>query len=175
MRDKVKNGSRRSRGGARGTGWAWLLIGVLVIIGVVFVILRTRSGQAFVLEQGDKQVLVLLRNDAQANYQVQYQGRGAVALRSVQPMLAGQILHVDVKQMAVSKGEQEVVLEPDGKLPEGDAITLQPGDQFDIKATLSGQSVGGNYMYGFRIGYQSGSSEQTFEVNMDFNYEIVVK
>lgn len=175
MPDKEKNGKRRSRGGAPGIGWVWLIIGIVVVAGVVFVILRTRTGQAFVLEQGDKQVLVLIRNDAEANYQIQYRGRGPVELRSLQPMLAGQILHVDVKQMAVSKGGKEVVLEPDGKLPEGDAIKLQPGDQFNIKTTLLGQSIGGNYMYGFQIGYQSGSSEQTFEVTMDFNYEIVVK
>jgi hypothetical protein len=175
MSDNVKNAKRQSRGSATSMTWVWLIMGVLVVIGVVFVALRTRTGQSFVLQQGDKQVLVLLRNDAEGNYRIQYQGRGPVELRSVQPMLAGQILHVDVKQMAVSKGGQEVVLEPDGKLPEGTAITLQPGDEFDIKVTLLGQSIGGNYMYGFRIGYESGSSEQTFEVNMDFNYEIAVK
>ena len=176
MSDKVKNDKRQSRGRASGVTWVLLVVGVLAVIGVVFAVLRTRTGQAFVLKQGDKEVLVLIRNDAEGNYQLQYQGRGPVELRSIQPMLAGQILHVDVKQMAVSKGGgPEIVVEPDGKLPEGSAITLQPGDVFDVKVTLLGQSIGGNYMYGFRIGYESGSSEQTFEVNMDFNYEIVVK
>jgi hypothetical protein len=175
MSDKVKNDKRQSRGRAPGITWVLLVVGVLAVIGVVFAVLRTRTGQAFVLKQGDKEVLVLIRNDAEASYQLQYQGRGSVELRSIQPMLAGQILHVDVKQMVVSRGEPEIVVEPDGKLPEGSAITLQPGDVFDVKVTLLGQSIGGNYMYGFRIGYESGSSEQTFEVNMDFNYEIVVK
>jgi hypothetical protein len=30
-------------------------------------------------------------------------------------------------------------------------------------------------MYGFRIGYQDGASEEIFELTMDFDYEIIVE
>jgi hypothetical protein len=150
--------------------------GVLVLVAIVALVWQTQTRAAFVLQDGQDQLLVLIRNDASGVYQVQYRGRQPVQLQSIKTMLAGQILHVDVREVAVSKESAEVVLEqPAGALPEGHEISLQPGDVFNIRVTLRGQSIGGNYLYGFRIGYQNGGSEQTFELVMDFDYEIIVE
>ncbi len=166
----------QTRGDVPRIPWIWLVVGALVVVVIGIVVWQTQTQQAFVLQEGDQELLVLLRNDEIGVYQVEYQGRGQVELRSIKPMLAGQILHVDVTRVVVSQASTEVVLEqPAGRLPEGQEITLQPGDVFNIHVTLRGQSIGGNYMYGFRIGYQDGISEETFELTMDFDYEIIVE
>lgn len=176
MTDRRISNQAKIHGIVPGIPWIWLLVGVLVIIAIVIAVLQTQTQQSFLIQAGERELLVLLRNDATGVYQVEYQGRGQVELRSIKPMIAGQILHVDVKQVSVSKDSNEVVLEqPAGKLPAGHEIILQPGDVFVIRVNLLGQSVGGNYMYGFRIGYQDGASEETFELTMDFDYEIIVE
>ncbi|HEX6302697.1 MAG TPA: hypothetical protein VFZ76_00795 [Anaerolineales bacterium] len=176
MTDRSKSKRAKSRGSLPRIPWIWLLVSALVIVAIVIVVLQTQTRQGFVLQAGERELLVLLRNDASGVYQVEYQGRGQIELQSIKPMIAGQILHVDVRQVSVSKDSNEAVLEqPAGTLPAGQEITLQPGDDFIIRVTLRGQSVGGNYMYGFRIGYQDGASEEIFELTMDFDYEIIVE
>lgn len=176
MTDRPTNKHAKTRGNVPRIPWVWLLVGALVIVAIGIVVLQTQTQQGFVFREGEQELLVLLRNDASGDYLVEYRGRGQIELRSIKPMIAGQILHVDVKQVSVSKDSNQVVLEqPAGTVPTDQAITLQPGDVFDIKVTLRGQSVGGNYMYGFRIGYQDGASEETFELTADFDYEIIVE
>lgn len=176
MADQERSRKSRSRGSIPRIPWLWVLLGGLVIVVIAAILLQTQSRHSFLLQDGQKELLVLIRNDATGTYTVQYRGRGAVRLQSIKPMLAGQILHVDVKQMAVVKNGEQVVLEqPSGTLPANHEITLQPDDTFDIEVTLLGQSIGGNYLYGFRIGYSDGNSEQIYELTADFNYEIVVK
>jgi hypothetical protein len=89
-------------------------------------------------------------------------------------MLAGQILHVDVKQVTLVHAGQEVVLEPDGSLPTGMEIMLAPGDTFDVRVTMIGQTTGGNYLYGFRISYE-GDRVRTTELVLEYEYKIFVE
>lgn len=166
----------QNRGSAPQIPWIWLVAGALVLVAIVALVWQTQTRAAFVLHDGQDELLVLIRNDASGVYQVQYRGRQPIRLQWIKPMLAGQILHVDVKEVAVSKESTEVVLEqPAGALPEDQEILLEPGDVFNIRVTVRGQSIGGNYLYGFRIGYQDGTGEQTFEMVMDFDYEIIVE
>lgn len=176
MPNQRRDRTAQNRGSVPQIPWIWLVAGVLVLVAIVALVWQTQTRAAFVLQDGQDELLVLIRNDASGVYQVQYRGRQPVQLQSIKPMLAGQILHVDVREVAVSKDSAEVVLEqPAGALPEAHEISLQPGDAFNIRLTLRGQSIGGNYLYGFRIGYQDGGSEQTFELVMDFDYEIIVE
>jgi hypothetical protein len=124
---------------------------------------------------GDEQLLVLLRNERDGNYQVRYEGREPAELQSLHVMLGGQILHVDVKQVAVVHNGQEVILEGNGTLPEGSQVILAPDDEFDVRATFLGQTLGGNYMYGFRIGFGEDPDAEPFDLVAEFDYAIIVE
>lgn len=176
MLNQRRDRTDRNRGNVPQIPWIWLVAGVLVLVVIAALIWQTQTRAAFILQDGQDELLVLIRNDASGVYQVQYRGRQPIQLQWIKPMLAGQILHVDVKEVAVSKDSAEVVLEqPAGALPEGQEISLQPGDVFNIRVTVRGQSIGGNYLYGFRIGYQDATGEQIFEMVMEFDYEIIVE
>lgn len=155
--------------------WLWVLIGVVGILVVVFFLWQSLNEQKFTLVDGDKQVLVLLRNEADGIYRIRYDGPGPLDLRSLQVMLGGQILHVDVMQIGVTKPGEEVVLEPDGRPPQGQSIMLSPGEEFDVRVTFRGESIGGNYLYGFRIGHGAEGREQLDELIMEYDYAVNVE
>ncbi len=172
-RKSLKSGSRT---GERRMLWIlWVVLGVLIISVVAFFVWRSQNQHAFILEQGQKDLLVLIREDAQSDYQVKYEGTEPVDLKSLHVMLAGQILHVDVKQVMLVFGDQEIVLEPNGSMPAGTNFNLKPGDIFNVRVIFLGQSLGGNYLYGFRIVYDTGGNEQTYELVMNFDYSVVVR
>jgi hypothetical protein len=124
---------------------------------------------------GDEQLLVLLRNNKDGNYRVRYEGRDPTELRSLHVMLGGQILHVDVQQVVIVHNDQEIVLEPDGALPTGSQVTLDSGDEFDVIVTYIGRTLGGNYMYGFRMGYGDDPQGEPFDLIAEFDYAIIVE
>ena len=124
---------------------------------------------------GDEQVFVLLRNEEVGNYQIRYGGRNQTDLRSLKVMLGGQILHADVQEVAILHEGQEVVLEGDGTLPAGSHIVFSPGDEFEVKVTYLGQTPGGNYMYGFRIGYGDDPQEEPQDLITEFDFSIIVE
>jgi hypothetical protein len=90
-------------------------------------------------------------------------------------MLAGQVLHVDVRQVVLKYGDQELTLGGDGRLPEGSEVVVQPGDAFDVQVTFRGQTLGGNYLYGFEIGYLTGERDRTVQLVLNYDYAIVVE
>jgi hypothetical protein len=73
------------------------------------------------------------------------------------------------------KGDKEVVLEKTNVIPEGTQLTLQPGDIFDVKITFLGRTIGGNWLYGFRINYNDGGGSETTELVLGFENAIVVR
>jgi hypothetical protein len=150
-------------------------LAAVLILGVVLSSCSAVNPIPFVAMGGDEQLLVLLRNDKDGNYQVRYEGREPAELHSLKVMLGGQILHVDVKQVAVVHNDQEVILEGNGSLPEGSQIILAPDDEFDVRVTYLGQTLGGNYMYGFRIGYGDDPEAEPFDLIAEFDYAIIVE
>lgn len=167
--------SSRSAGSDKGI-YLWILVPIiLIILGVSGYFYFTRSSVRFAMVSGEKSLVVLIRNDEQGVYRVRYEGRQPIDLRSLHVMLAGQILHVDVKQVVISYQGQEITLEPNGKLPAGAMLELAPGAEFDVRVTFLGQSLGGNYMYGFRIGYNRGDREAQYELKAGYDYAIVVE
>ena len=147
---------------------ALILIGTLVSCSIV-------NPTPFVNLGGEEQLLVLLRNEKDGNYQVRYEGREPAELQSLQVMLGGQILQVDVKQVAITHNDQEVILEGDGSLPEGSQIVLAPNDEVNVRVTYLGQTLGDNYMYGFRIVYGDDPKVDPFDLIAEFEYVIVVE
>jgi hypothetical protein len=124
---------------------------------------------------GDEQLVVLLRNEKNGNYVVRYEGRNPAELNSLHVMLGGQILHVDVKQVVIVHNGQEVILEGDGTLPAGSQVTLAPGDELEVRVTYLGQTLGGNYMYGFRIGFGDDPQAEPWDLIAEFDYAIIVE
>lgn len=172
----VKTGGKRTATNTGRNVNLWMIVPILLILlGAGGYFLLARNSVRFSMISGEKSLIVLLRNDKQGIYRARYEGRQPIDLRSLHVMLAGQILHVDVKQVILSYQGEEIVLEPDGKLPPGTSLQLPPGAEFEVKVTFLGQSLGGNYMYGFRIGYGRGDQESLYELKAGYDYAIVVE
>jgi hypothetical protein len=167
--------TQRSAARMKSKTWMWIVIGAVVVIGLAILYWWSLNRHSFVLQAGEQEVVILLRNEEEAIYTIRHDARQDTDLRSVKVMLAGQILHVDVKQVAVLYAGQEIVLESDGALPSGTALTLAPGETFDVRITFVGQTTGGNYLYGFQIGHASGSRESIYELILEYEYEIIVE
>jgi len=151
------------------------LLFVILILSVGLASCSMIDPTPFVMVDGDEQLLVLLRNTKDGNYRVRYEGRDPTELRSLHVMLGGQILHVDVQQVVIVHNDQEIILEPDGALPPGSQVTLVSGDEFDVIVTYIGRTLGGNYMYGFRMGYGDDPQGEPFDLITEFEYAIIVE
>jgi hypothetical protein len=165
----------RSRFATRRITWLWIALGMILLLAAVIFAWQAQAGQAFKMQEGTQNLMVLIRNDKEGRYRVQYAGIRPADLRSLHVRLAGQVLHVDVKQVVLSRDGQEVVLQPNGRLPEGTEFILQPNDTFDVLVTFRGQTLGGNYMNGFRIVYAVSDRERTYDLVVDYDYTIVVQ
>ena len=153
----------------------WIWPGALVVLALVVLFWLVQNRHTFVITEGETEVVVLLRNEKEATYRIKHEGRKPVDMQTLKVMLAGQILHVDIKQVTLVHGGQEVILEPDGRLPSGTEMKLAPGDLFDVRVTMIGQTTGGNYMYGFRLGYAAGNRTVTDELVLEYEYKIFVE
>lgn len=154
--------------------WVAVTISVL-IIGLGLSACSGFNPDPFVMVAGDEQLLVLLRNEKDGNYQVRYEGSDAAQLNSLQVMLGGQILHVDVQQVVIEQDDQEILLEPNGAVPTDTELILDSGDEFNVRVTYLAQTLGGNYMYGFRIGYGDDPGAEPFDLIAEFDYAIIVE
>lgn len=176
---RAKKEKRTSKVGAptrpKRIPWFWLFVGV-ILLAAGYIIWHQQTAPRFVLVEGKKDLLVLIRDEEEGTYRLKYEGRQPVQLQSLQVMLAGQVLHVDVKQVTLKRGEQAVTLEqPKGIMPAGVDFTLRPGDEFEISILFAGQTIGGNYLYGFKIGYAQAEHSDTYELILEYDYSVVVK
>jgi hypothetical protein len=155
--------------------WIWIGILLVAALGVAVFFVLSQGQSRFALISGDKQVLVLLRNEKEAVYRIRFEGQQPVELESIKAMLEGQTLHVDVQPLLLVSEGQEYQLGLDGSLPAGASLRLEPGDEFDLRVTYLGQTLGGNYLYGFRIGYNRDGRPGFQDVQSDHEYEIIVQ
>ena len=153
----------------------WIAITGFLLVALGLSSCSLVNPSSFEMMGGDEQVLVLLRNEEDGNYQVRYDGRDQTELRSLKVMLGGQILHVDIHQVTISYDGQEILLEGDGTLPEGTSLVLSPGDEFNVRVIYLGQTLGGNYMYGFRIGYGDDPQAEPYDLIVEYDYSINVE
>ena len=153
----------------------WLVISAVLLLSIPLSACSVVNPDPFAMVGGDEQLLVLMRNEKDGYYQVRYEGRQPSELHSLHVMLGGQILHVDVVQVAIIQGENIVILEGDGTLPQGSQVFLASGEEFEVRVTYLGQTLGGNYMYGFRT--VSGDDPQAEPVDLiaEFDYAVIVE
>jgi hypothetical protein len=151
------------------------IIAIILVAVALFIWLSNRNYVEFVLVKGDESLLVLLRDEEQGLYTLQYNGSKSIELKNLLVMLAPETLHVSVTEVALVQGDEEVVLEKTNIVPDGTQFTLQPGDIFDVRVTFLGRTIGGNWLYGFRINYDDGGDLETTEMVMGFEYAIVVR
>jgi len=153
----------------------WLVISAVLLLSIPLSACSVVNPDPFAMVGGDEQLLVLMRNEKDGYYQVRYEGRQPAELHSLHVMLGGQILHVDVVQVAIIQGENIVILEGDGTLPQGSQVFLASGEEFEVRVTYLGQTLGGNYMYGFRT--VSGDDPQAEPVDLiaEFDYAVIVE
>jgi hypothetical protein len=156
-------------------GTVWLVISAVVLVGIVVASCSVVNPDPFVMVGGDEQLLVLMRNDKDGYYQVRYEGRQPGELQSLHVMLGGQILHVDVVEVIIMQGENEVVLQGDGRLPEGSQVILEPGEEFEVRVTFHGQTLGGNYMYGFRIVHGDDPQAEPIDLVAEYDFSVIVE
>ena len=156
-------------------GTVWLVISAVVLVGIVVASCSVVNPDPFVMVGGDEQLLVLMRNDKDGYYQVRYEGRQPGELQSLHVMLGGQILHVDVVEVTIIQGENEVVLQGDGRLPEGSQVILEPGEEIEVQVTYHGQTLGGNYMYGFRIVHGDDPQAEPIDLVAEYDFSVIVE
>ena len=153
----------------------WFLLCIVLGLGALLGSCSAINPNPFIMMGGDEQLLVLLRNEKDGHYQVQYDGRNPAELNSLHVMLGGQILHVDIQQVVIVDNGQEVILEGNGTLPEGSQLILAPGDEIEVRVSYLGQTLGGNYMYGFRIGYGDDPQAEPWDLIAEFDFTVIVE
>jgi len=158
---------------------SWRSVGLVftaaLLIGLALSSCSIVNPDPFVMVGGDEQLLVLMRNDKDGSYQVRYEGNKPAELHSLHVMLGGQILHVDIVHVAIIQGENEVILNGDGTLPEGSQVILEPGEEFEVRVTFHGQTLGGNYMYGFRIVHGDDPGVGPLDLVAEYDYSVIVE
>ncbi len=155
--------------------WGWVILGAVLLV-VAYFAWNAQTAPRFILKEGKKDLLVLIRDEEEGIYRLKYEGRKPVKLQALQVMLAGQVLHVDLKQVALVRADQRVILEqPKGTLPSGVEFSLNPGDEFEVRILFHGQSIGGNYLYGFRLDYLQANRSDTYDLVLEYEYSVVVK
>ncbi|GEM_PF-2557985 len=147
----------------------WIGVVTLVFIIVAAIVWR-RTASPFEFVGGDESVIVLLRNDYAGNYQVRYIGDEPTTLNRVVPIIESpqRVLYVSIQDVFVVLSGKEIRLETGGYVPEGQTITLQPGETFTIKVVYYGEEIGGHYVYGFRLGYGPGNEIQLIIRDREF-------
>ncbi|UCF26598.1 MAG: hypothetical protein JSW42_07980 [Chloroflexota bacterium] len=153
----------------------WFLLCAALVFGVLLGSCSVINPDPFIMIGGDEQLVVLLRNEKDGHYQVKYDGLNPAELNSLHVMLGGQILHVDVKQVTMIHNGHEIALEGNGTLPEGTQLVLNPGDEFEVRVTYLGQTLGGNYMYGFRIAYGDDHQAEPWDLIAEFDFAVIVE
>jgi hypothetical protein len=136
----------------------WIGVGTVVLVFIVVaVFIWQQTSFPFSFVGGEENAIVLLRNPYDAEYQLEFTGEKPALLRRVLIQLESpqSVLHVDVEQITAIVGDQEVALDTSGYPPEGTQLTLQPGEIFTIRVTYYGQTIGAQYVYGFRLGYET--------------------
>lgn len=139
-----------------------LLLLAVLMISVLLASCNTDQSR-FEFFAGDESVIVLLREDDLGTYQVRYIGSQPAQIRNIQTMIAGEILHVDVEQVRVVTENHDIVL-VDNNVPEGQALQVNPQDVLEMQVTFSGQSIGYNYLHGFRINFDVEGENLTEDV-----------
>ncbi|MGW8226292.1 MAG: hypothetical protein ACWGOY_11190 [Anaerolineales bacterium] len=152
-----------------------LVITYGLLLGILLVSCSIINPDSFAMVGGDEQLVVLLRHDQDGHYQVRFEGSKPTQLNSLQVMLGGQILHVDVARVAIIQGDQEVILEGDGTVPEGSQVIFDPDEEFEVRVTYHGQTLGGNYMYGFRMVYGDNPQAEPVDLIAEYQYAVIVE
>lgn len=152
-----------------------IVVLILAVIAVaVYLIIQNTNREAFLLADGDVVVVVLLRNEEEGRYTVEYRGSSPASIKNLQVILAGQILHVDVSRVSLTTENQSVTLQ-NNVVPEGEQFLVNPGETFDVIVTYLGQSLGFNYIYGFRINYDEANQNTTIDVTDEDKYIVNVE
>jgi hypothetical protein len=154
------------------SGWTGFVLLAIFVFSLALSSCSVITPDQFTIIGGDEQLLVLMRNDQDGFYQVSYEGRDPAELQSLHVMMEGQTLHVDIIEVAVLQGENEVILAGDASVPAGSQVILEPGEEFTVRVTYRGQTLGGNYMYGFRIAH--GDDPQAAPVDYPAEQDFVV-
>ena len=147
----------------------WIGIGIAAVAFIAIAIIVWRNTSfPFEFVGGEEAALVILRNPKDAEYQIKFTGNSPADLQRVLIQLESpdRVLHVDVQQVVVVTGDQEVVLDTSGKPPEGTKLTLQPGEVFTIRVTYYGDTIGAHYVYGFRLGYDANGTYNENALNI---------
>ena len=157
------------------TRFGWIGLGALALVLLLgYLVYQNQQAHLFTLERGDKALVILLRDTQDGVYTVRYNGRRPVDITGVQTMLAGEILHMDVEAVSLEDStRQVVVVDNQAETP----FRVQPGATFRVRVTFSGQTLGYNYLYGFRLTYTGGSgAPRTFDAtDQDFRFLLTVE
>lgn len=157
------------------SGWTGLVVLGIFIFSLALSSCSVINPDQFAITGGDEQLLVLMRNDKDGFYRVSFTGREPAELHSLHVMMEGQILHVDIVEVAVIQGENEVILAGNATVPAGSQVILEPEEEFTVRVTYHGQTLGGNYMYGFRIVHGDDPQAEPVDYPAEQDFVVVVE
>jgi hypothetical protein len=168
--------SKPAAGKGASSQMLWIGLGLVVVVALVaLVIYQMQTRIPFSILGGEQPLVVLVRTDEQGLYSLRYTGGEPAQIKGVTVMLAGENLRVDVKSTTLRAGSQSVTLEKN-QVPAGQAFRVEPQQTFEAQVNFYGQTIGYNYVYGFRITYESGGRERTVDViDKDYKYLVTVE
>lgn len=140
------------------TWWGWLI--ALILIGAALFI-WLQPDASFNLIGGDKTLIVLLREQGEAVYQLRYEGSQPAQITHLLVMLAGTTLHSDIDQVTLLLNDQSITLQDGTATP---PLTVQPGDTVRVQVRYAARSIGYNYLYGFRVTFEQNGRTQTVDI-----------
>ncbi|MEW6716221.1 MAG: hypothetical protein AB1345_01770 [Chloroflexota bacterium] len=155
--------------------WGFVVAALFIVVAIIVWYWQTSTQNVFSIEEGNKELVVLLRNEEDGQYTLKYTGKRSAELTSLKVMLGGKIIHADVLEVGLAYQGMEVILNKDGSVPAGNEIMLAPGDVITVRVRFRGQTLGGNYLYGFRVGYALGGRERTYDLLLNMEYIVVVE
>lgn len=155
--------------------WVWLMV-LILAAAALFIWLQPES--TFNLIGGDKTLIVLLREQGEAVYQLRYEGSQPARITNLVVMLAGTVIYVDVDEVTLQLDNQSITLQDGAANP---PLTVQPGQTLRVHVRYAARSIGYNYLYGFRITFEQNGNTKTVDIadpgakDQKFNYLVNVE
>ncbi|GAB4498596.1 MAG: hypothetical protein OHK0052_12170 [Anaerolineales bacterium] len=155
--------------------WVWLIALIVIAAGLFFWL---QPDTSFQLIGGDKTLIVLLREQGEAVYQLRYEGSQPAQITNLMVMLAGTTLHTDIAEVTLLLDDQSITLQDGAAAP---PLTVQPADIVRVQVRYAARSIGYNYLYGFRVTFEQNNRTQTVDVadpgakDQKYNYLVDVE
>lgn len=178
MATKRLSSTEKSSMGQGQSRLLWIGLGAAIVLFIVVAFLVSQNTSIpFEMTGGEEKPLVFLRDEKTVIYEFTYSGAQPAVLERIKPRIQlyqDQVLVADVESVFVRVAGNDIQLS-DGYFPEGEQLTLQPGETFELGVVYLGQELGWNRIYGFRLQYSTEGKSIDGELELKDDYYIFVE